>query len=111
MIKSSVITVGLVLAVSGCSSSDYVRACATTHDDPPIVRPMTECDKNGAGVRLFSTHKSNLEEDDIPIVGQELDDDFYGSWTVFTAPKTTKAKPSTKKPTATKKPTTTTRRK
>lgn len=38
---------------------------------------MEECDRGDQGVRKFSAPAWDVDEDDVPIVNQELDSDFY----------------------------------
>lgn len=68
------------LVLSGCSPTPRVWACATT-EDPPIVVAEQTCPVDreavSAGVRWYSAPQSDVGPDDVPVVGQPLDGDFY----------------------------------
>lgn len=63
-----------VLVLAGCSPAEQVRACATT-DRPPIVVADTAC--TSPGVQWYSAPASDIGPDDQPVVGEELDGDFW----------------------------------
>jgi len=87
---------GAATVLSGCSSPEWVRACATTTTVPPIVRPVEECDQGFGGVRFYTAPAAEIDEDDLPIVGERLDSDWYHTWTTPQAP----PKPAVKTPKA-----------
>lgn len=64
---------GLLLLAS-CSPAEQVRACATL-DRPPIVVADPQC--AAPGVQWYSAPASDIGPDDQPVVGQELDGDFW----------------------------------
>lgn len=78
------IILGLVVVVlallSGCQSAQ-VWACATT-STPPVVLDRSQCSPevgapSGSYARWYSAPASDIGSDDIPIVGQPLDGDFW----------------------------------
>lgn len=80
--KRFTLTLGFVaVALTACSTPEQVHVCATD-TETPVVRPMSACDVGEPGVRLFSAPASQIDSDDVPIVNQELDSDFY----VFSSP-------------------------
>lgn len=82
MIRRTVVvsTLALAVALTGCGAPDLVWACAT-NTSPPTVLPEQDCpgDRNATGgpTRWYSAPRSDIEPDDIPVVGEELDGDFY----------------------------------
>lgn len=68
------------LAVAGCARDDRVWACATD-EARPIVHAEAECPQDRSaranGLRWYGAAASDIDEDDTPIVGEELDGDFW----------------------------------
>jgi hypothetical protein len=94
-VRKPILVASVVTLVAACGSSNYVTACATIANIPVVV-DHSQCAANRPGVMWYSTDASRLEEDDIPTVGQPLDDDFYKKESV-TKPKTTKKLKPTKR--------------
>jgi hypothetical protein len=78
IVRKIIVAVALsAVALSGCGSPEpQVRACATVVE-PPVAAAEAECDANRPGVRWYSAPASVIDEDDAPVVGEQLDGDWY----------------------------------
>lgn len=106
-IAAGLIVALVVALLAACGATPTVWACATT-DRPPIVVADTQCPNaheddppEGATARWYSAPQSDIGPDDVPVIGEPLDGDFYDIADRLDLDE--KAKSSTKK-TTTKKP-------
>lgn len=103
MFVIATIIVIAVLVVTSCGSVPMVRACGSK-TTPPVAVADASCKL--PGFKWYTAVASDVDEDDRPVIGYPLDDDFWDpkartsvrtSAPKTTAPKTTTAKPSPSK--------------
>lgn len=70
LIVAATVSVGL----AGCGASPNIQACAT-RKLPPIVVDDSKC--LSIDHQWYFAPVSELEDDDYPVIGEELDDDFW----------------------------------
>jgi hypothetical protein len=112
--KTALLGLGLAVGVVGllaCTPSPKIWACATT-DDPPIVAADSNCPNaheddppEGSRYRWYSAPQYDIGHDDMPVIGEPLDGDFYDlrdQLDMDESTKKTTAKSTTKKTTTTK---------
>ncbi len=94
----------MLAVLSGCGAVEHVRACATD-ERPPIVVDQVRCDRGEPDVVVYSAPAYDIGEDDLPVVGEPLDGDFWDVRDQLDLDDRARpSRPSTSRPPATRSP-------